>query len=102
MDIKQGIDSLQFDDDKSAHEEIETVRILGDQILLRNGTKFLLLKGNATQPKFMSKRTLISRFKQPRTKFAVHLNGRANHLFRQLVNLEVHLCALCASSVFSV
>jgi hypothetical protein len=40
MDIKQGIDSLQFNDDKSAHEEIKTVRILGDQILVRNGTKF--------------------------------------------------------------
>ena len=61
----------------------------------------LALKAQSQLTQFIAETFLINRFHQPRPSLSMHLDGRANNLFSQLIQPRqrestYYLCPLCA------
>lgn len=90
MDVEQGLNRLEFDQDGTLHDDIHPEADLEGHSLVDGPDSGLPQKRYPAPLEFPAEALLVHRFKQPGTETFVNLYRRPNDSLRQQV--EVFLC----------
>ncbi len=85
MNRQYSLDTLEFQDHGIFDDDVYSVTAVEFQALVLDGQRYLPLKMNTSEMKFVAETLLVSRFHESGTKFFVDLNGSADHLIREFL-----------------